>query len=79
MAAEQRSGGAAGGAEPGEVTDETRTFEDEDARTGARADRAPTPEEEAAAPTEVSDDVARTYEESMERGANVRGEGQIET
>ncbi len=75
MAGQQRSGGT----EHGEVSDETREFEDDDARTAARADRPPTPEEEAAAPTEVDAGVARNYEEAMERGANVRGEGQIES
>ena len=65
-------------AEHGEVTDETRRVEADEAKVSGRPDRPPTPEEEAAAPSEVSDDVARNYEAAMERGANVRGEGQIE-
>jgi hypothetical protein len=77
MAARQTSGDA--GSETAEVSDETRSTEGADAHARAEADRPPTPEEEAAAPTEVSDEVAANYEAALERGANVRGEGQIET
>jgi hypothetical protein len=48
-----------------------------DARSDHRADRAPTPEEEAAAPREVDPAVAEAYQEANERGANVTGEGEI--
>ena len=50
-----------------------------DARAAHDADRPPTLEEEEAAPTEVSPETAEAYEEAMERGANVKGEGQIES
>jgi hypothetical protein len=64
---------------PGDVTDETVAFEDADARTRGHADRPPTPDEEQAAETNVSDEaVAEHYREAIERGANVKGEGQIE-
>lgn len=48
-----------------------------DAWAAHDADRAPTPDEEADAPSEADPDVAKAYEEANERGANVRGEGQI--
>jgi len=38
----------------------------------------PTPEEEEAAPTEVDPAVAEAYEDAIERGAAVKGEGQID-
>ena len=41
------------------------------------ADRMPPPEEEAAAPTEVDPETAAASEDAMERGANVKGEGEI--
>ena len=48
----------------------------------AQPDRAPTPDEEAAAERGARDvdvaDVGGHYEEMTERGANVKGEGQIE-
>jgi hypothetical protein len=47
-----------------------------------KADRSPTAEEAAAADRAAADvdleDVAQDYEDMIERGANVRGEGQIE-
>ena len=49
-----------------------------DAEASHDADRMPTPEEEEAAPTETSPETAKAYEEALERGANVKGEGQIE-
>ncbi len=65
----------------GEVQDETRSAERREAGVRARADRPPTPGEEAVAErvaADVPDEIAENYEEMMERGANVRGEGQIE-
>lgn len=48
----------------------------------AKADRAPTPDEGSAADRAADsvdiDRVAKHYEEMIERGANVSGEGQIE-
>jgi hypothetical protein len=48
-----------------------------DAGAAHGADAMPTAEEEAAAPTEVDPEVAENYEDALERGANVKGEGQI--
>jgi hypothetical protein len=50
-----------------------------DAEASHRADREPTPDEERLADElELDPQVAETYEEAIERGANVKGEGQIE-
>jgi hypothetical protein len=50
--------------------------------TDARPDRPPTPDEAAAADRAAADvdmsQVSEAYEEMAERGANVRGEGEIE-
>jgi hypothetical protein len=65
----------------GEVQDETRAAEGREADVRGRADRPPTPDEEAVAErvaADVPDEVAEHYEEMIERGAGVRGEGQIE-
>lgn len=48
-----------------------------DAAAAHDADRAPTPDEEAAAPDHADPDVRRAYEEANERGANAKGEGKI--
>jgi hypothetical protein len=60
--------------------DPATTAEDErDARADHVADRPPTAEEEAAAERNPLDPaVAEAYEEAIERGANVKGEGQID-
>jgi hypothetical protein len=64
--------------EPGtEPTEATQEFDHRDARTEAGSDRAPTPDEEAAAPVEVSPSVRDNYRNAIERGAAVKGEGQI--
>jgi hypothetical protein len=64
----------------GQVSDETVEADERDARAEHRADRPPTADEEAAAERapELTPDAAEAYEEAIERGANVRGEGQIE-
>ncbi len=61
------------------VTDATRAEEEQEASERPRADRAPTPEEEAAAEGhgDLNPEVAETYDEAQKRGANVKGEGQI--
>lgn len=60
------------------VTDETRAVEADEATERAGADREPTPDEERLAEAnELDPDVADAYEEANERGANVKGEGQI--
>jgi hypothetical protein len=64
---------------PGAVSSETEQAEQEDQRQTARADRPPTQDEERAAETQKLDPkVAEAYEKAAERGANVKGEGQIE-
>lgn len=61
--------------------EQTQSVDEADAQTTASAGSMPTPEEErlaeegAAAAPDVSDD----YQEALERGANVRGEGSIES
>jgi hypothetical protein len=65
---------------PGAVTDATVAADERDATEAHRADRAPTPDEEARADQlpEVPAESAAAYREAMERGANVRGEGRID-
>ena len=62
-----------------ETTPDTSTAE---SFADAQADRAPTPAEESAAEKAALDvdvaEVAKHYEEMIELGANVVGEGQIE-
>lgn len=55
----------------------TRAAERDEAEVTAGADRAPTPDEEAAAPTEVTDEQRAHAEEMLERGAHQQGEGRI--
>lgn len=61
-----------------ELSDETVQADEADATATHDADRPPTPEEEAAAPTQVDPHVAEAYEDAIERGAAVEGEGQID-
>ena len=63
----------------GRVTDETIEEERREAGITASAGDDPTPEEERAADRNRLDpEVARRNREAIERGANVKGEGQIE-
>jgi hypothetical protein len=64
----------------GRVTDETVEADERDAQAEHDADRAPTPDEEAAAERnpQVSPESAEAYQEALERGADVAGEGQID-
>lgn len=57
--------------------DPAATAAERDAQAPHKADRAPTPDEERAAPTEVDPAVAEDHREATERGAKVQGEGQI--
>ena len=59
------------------LSDATIDAEEEEARSPHTADRAPTPEEDAKAPTSVDPSVAEHYEEANRTGAQVKGEGQI--
>ena len=56
-------------------TRETRAAEREEMDHAHEADREPTVDEEAAAPSEADPDVARSYQEMAERGAHQQGEG----
>jgi hypothetical protein len=57
---------------------ETREAEDAEAHTKHESDRAPTPQEEAAAEAqEVDSDVAAHEKEMLKRGANQKGEGRL--
>jgi hypothetical protein len=61
-----------------DLDDATRQVDEEDARAAHRADRMPTPDEERRADElELDPDVADAYEDAIERGASVKGEGQI--
>jgi hypothetical protein len=66
------------------MSDETRSnkqtveADERDAVAPHGADRAPTPEEEAKAEEfDLDPRAAKAYEEAIERGAKVKGEGQI--
>jgi hypothetical protein len=58
-------------------TSATREAERHEAQTPPGPDRPPTPEEEAAAPTELTDEQRAHEREMLERGANQKGEGRI--
>ncbi len=60
--------------------DQTIAEDEHDAQASHTADRAPTPAEEQAADANppVSPSEAAAYEEAIERGAAVKGEGQID-
>jgi hypothetical protein len=60
--------------------DRTLAEDERDAKAAHRADRAPTPEEEREAERnpEVSPESRKAYEEAIERGADVEGEGKID-
>jgi hypothetical protein len=60
--------------------DQTLAEDEHDARAEHRADRAPTPEEEQAADDNppIPPESSEAYTEAIERGANVKGEGQVD-
>jgi hypothetical protein len=63
----------------GAVSDATRQADRRDSAKQGKADRMPTPEEERTADElELDEDVAKSYKEAIETGANVKGEGQID-
>jgi hypothetical protein len=67
-----------GGAGPGTIpSGDTLEADRRDAIIHGHADRMPTAGEEAAAPDHVDPSAAGAYEEALERGARVKGEGQI--
>jgi hypothetical protein len=55
----------------------THQAEEEEAKAPHQADRPPTSEEEAAAPTEADPGVASHAEDLAQKGANVKGEGEL--
>ena len=55
----------------------TEAAEEEEARAEHVADRPATEEEEAAAPTSVGEGVAESYQDMAEKGAHVKGEGEL--
>lgn len=62
------------------TSEETRAFEEsEDEKVTAKADRPPTPEEEAAAERAepLNEENRAAYKEMAERGADQKGEGRI--
>ncbi len=63
----------------GLVSDATRAEEEKEAAEKPDPGRPPTPEEEAAADrsSDLEPGVAESEKEAYERGANVKGEGQI--
>ena len=65
---------------PTEPDDQTTTEDEHDAHAGHGADRPPTEEEEAAAERApaVPPESSEAYKDAIERGAAVKGEGQIE-
>jgi hypothetical protein len=64
--------------EPTRPSAETREAEHAEAHAKHESDRAPTPEEDAAAEAqELEPDVAEHEEEMLERGANQQGEGRL--
>lgn len=61
------------------VDPDTTAVDRDDAMAAHEADRAPTPEEERLAEqNELSPEAAEAYDEANKRGANVKGEGQID-
>ena len=63
---------------PTRLSAETRAAEREEARTGAGADREPTPDEEQRADAlELDPEVAEHEKEMLERGARQQGEGKL--
>lgn len=58
-------------------SDATRAAEAGEAAAPHDADRPPTPEEEKAAPGGASAETAKDYKEMAERGAEVKGEGEV--
>ena len=60
------------------VSDATRQAEREESAAAHHPDRPPTPEEEADADElAVDPEVRKNYEDMMERGAEIKGEGQV--
>ena len=55
----------------------TRAAEEAEAAAAHQADRPATTEEEKAAPDKASGETSKDYKEMAERGANVKGEGQV--
>jgi len=64
--------------DPDATDDATRQVDEDDAQASHGADRMPTAEEERIADElELDPQVAEAYEDAIQRGANVEGEGKI--
>jgi hypothetical protein len=65
---------------PTEPDEQTTAEDEQDARAGHDADRPPTDDEEAAAERagKPSPESEEAYKEAIERGAAIKGEGQID-
>ena len=64
--------------DPETTSPETVAADEADAQAAHEADRMPSPEEEAAAErNELDPAVAEAYQDAIERGAAVKGEGEI--
>ncbi len=55
----------------------TKAAEEQEASASHTADRPPTAEEDAAAPGAASSETEKDYKEMAEKGANVKGEGEL--
>ena len=63
--------------QPTRPSAETREAEHAEEQAKHEPDRAPTPQEDAAAAQQVERDVAEHEEEMLKRGANQQGEGRV--
>jgi hypothetical protein len=64
--------------DPDQIDESTKHADERDARHPHEADRMPTPDEDAAAPTDVDQGVREHYREMTEKGAHAKGEGRID-
>lgn len=58
-------------------SDATRAEEKTEAAAPHQPDRPPTGDEERAAPSKAGSETKQSFEEMAERGANVKGEGEL--
>ena len=58
-------------------SDATKAEEELEAQAPHTADRPPTSEEDSEAPTETSPETEKAYKEMTEKGAAVKGEGEL--
>jgi len=58
-------------------SDATRAAEEAEAATSHQADRPPTADESNSAPTQADGETVEDYKEMAEKGADVKGEGEL--